>query len=251
MVLLKTDMSRSLLRVFTFHVAVFALAHAAAVDRELNLRHGARQQRVSAGLLDPSFTALALRNRTSAAPALSADARAHVKALLATPNTSLAMCCDLGTETGSDGKNFRNPAVWGPPTWFFLHSMTLALPDNVPVEQQEAVKQVMYGLQKVLPCPGCGDNLGKHMKKEPIEPHLGTREGLVRWMVDIHNMVNRDNGSPELSQEEALRKYTAAYKKDSDKKYLEVIGRNGAAPGGGQSFSLLFAMAAAVAVLTA
>lgn len=249
--LLKLDMSRMLLRVFTFHVTVFALADAAAVGRELSLRHGSRLQRVTAGLLDPSSTAVAPRNRTSAAPALSVDASAQVKALLAKPNTALAMCCDLGTDTGSDGKNFRNPTVWGPPTWFFLHSMTLALPDKVPVEQQEALKQVMYNLQKVLPCPGCGENLGKHMQKEPIEPHLSTREGMIRWMIDIHNMVNKDTGAPELSQEEALRQFTAAYKKDSDKKYLEVIGRSGAAPGSGQCFSLLFAMAAAVAVLIA
>ena len=37
-------------------------------------------------------------------------------------------------------KCYRNPTVWGPPTWFFLHSMTLALDDEVPVEQQETIK---------------------------------------------------------------------------------------------------------------
>lgn len=130
-----------------------------------------------------------------------------------------------------DTKCYRNPTVWGPPTWFFLHSMTLALDDEVPADKQESVKSIMYDLQNVLPCPSCGVNLAKHMKENPIEPHLKTRDALVKWMVDIHNMVNADVGKPKVSHEEAMRSFKRAFAKDGSEKYSAVIGHSVSAPG--------------------
>lgn len=109
---------------------------------------------------------------------------------------------------------YNDPTVWGPPTWFFLHSMTLALPSSVPEEQQKAVRELMYNMQKVLPCATCGDNLKEHMQNHPIEPHLSSRDSLVQWMIDIHNMVNANCGKPEIAAQDALRKYNAAFHKD-------------------------------------
>lgn len=120
-------------------------------------------------------------------------------------------------------KCYRNPTVWGPPTWFFLHSMTLALDDDVPADQQAHIKSLMNDLTAVLPCPSCGVNLAKHMKEHPIDMHLTKRKDMVKWMVDIHNMVNKDVGNREVSQDEALKGYKKAFAKDSDKKYLEVL----------------------------
>lgn len=219
-----------------------AAAAAAARAHERNLRrdlgHHAADARVP--------------EKKNASPSDSASAvalDAPMQALLAKPHAALAACCGLGGP-GGDGGNFRNPQVWGPPTWFFLHSMTLSLPKEVPAERQLALKAIMENLPQVLPCPPCGQNLAKHMEKVPIEPHLGTRDSLVRWMVDLHNMVNRDIGKPELTQEEALREFTAAYKSGHSHGYLTVIGKSGAAPNtGGFGFALLVTAAAILAAL--
>mmetsp|Transcript_69310 Transcript_69310/g.196405 ORF Transcript_69310/g.196405 Transcript_69310/m.196405 type:complete len:170 (+) Transcript_69310:87-596(+) len=128
---------------------------------------------------------------------------------LAAPAAGLGGRHGLSVATGPEA--FRDPDVWGPPTWFFLHSMTLALPEHVPLEQQQRVKELMRSLQSLLPCPSCGKHLAEHMREHPIEPHLGTRAELVRWMVELHNLVNRDCGKRAWSVEEVTVEYAAAF----------------------------------------
>lgn len=88
----------------------------------------------------------------------------------------------------------------------------------------------MHDLQNVLPCPSCGTNLEGHMTKHPIESHLKSRDSMVTWMVDIHNMVNAKNGKKELSLDEVMHQFNEAYSKGNSQKYLEVIGRSFSAP---------------------
>mmetsp|Transcript_45884 Transcript_45884/g.106673 ORF Transcript_45884/g.106673 Transcript_45884/m.106673 type:complete len:179 (+) Transcript_45884:94-630(+) len=117
-----------------------------------------------------------------------------------------------GCNATEDCECYRNPKVWGPPTWFFLHTMTLAMPDKIPKRQQHGVKQLMLDMQDVLPCPSCGDNLKNHMDENPIDSHVQERASLVQWMVDLHNVVNRHCGKREWSLDEVLARYDEAYK---------------------------------------
>ncbi|CAK0819924.1 unnamed protein product [Prorocentrum cordatum] len=57
----------------------------------------------------------------------------------------------------------------------------------------------------MLPCGQCGRDLQTHLAQHPTAPHLETREGAVRWMIDLHNLVNKEAGKPVLSYEDALR----------------------------------------------
>mmetsp|Transcript_22883 Transcript_22883/g.44526 ORF Transcript_22883/g.44526 Transcript_22883/m.44526 type:complete len:258 (-) Transcript_22883:115-888(-) len=169
-----------------------------------------------------SIEHLAKRNWTSTLPVSTA----------ALPLISSSLGANGHLKLQDDGPSqFRNPDVWGPPTWFFLHSMTLALPESVPAEQQENVKNVMYNLQKILPCPSCGKNLAHHMREHPLEPHLGTRDEMVQWMIDVHNMVNKDCGKREWSKDEVLSEYGSAFAKGNTKRFLTVIGHDRNAAG--------------------
>jgi len=60
--------------------------------------------------------------------------------------------------------------------------MVLALPDDVPPEKQAGVKNLMYALQTVLPCPSCGVNLKQHMKEAALtlEGH-GKKISFATW----------------------------------------------------------------------
>mmetsp|Transcript_113302 Transcript_113302/g.366468 ORF Transcript_113302/g.366468 Transcript_113302/m.366468 type:complete len:228 (-) Transcript_113302:55-738(-) len=108
-----------------------------------------------------------------------------------TPNTAQVAALALAADdfTLPPSVSFRNPEVWGPSTWFFLHSATLALPEAIPEERQASFRALMRSLQDVLPCPSCGVHLGEHMKEDPIDAHLATRRSLVAWMVALHNKV--------------------------------------------------------------
>lgn len=121
------------------------------------------------------------------------------------------------------GKCYRNPKVWGPPTWFFLHAMTLALPEQVPQEKRNAIENLMNALPLLLPCPPCGANLGEKLKDMPVKDHLFTRDDMVQYMIDLHNRVNKATGKPILTKEEVLKEYDAAFKRDGDVKYMAVL----------------------------
>ncbi|CAK9008273.1 unnamed protein product [Durusdinium trenchii] len=85
---------------------------------------------------------------------------------------------DTATEnfTLPSAEGFRDTKVWGPPTWFFLHSLTLALPEEVPREQQAQIKNLLVSLREVLPCAQCSDHWREQMEevtssKYPAPPH--------------------------------------------------------------------------------
>jgi len=71
--------------------------------------------------------------------------------------------------------------------------------------------RLMYELQFLLPCPNCSAHLMGHMQVHPIEPHLGSREQMVQWMIDLHNAVNREKGKPTWSREAVMLKFNQEY----------------------------------------
>mmetsp|Transcript_22902 Transcript_22902/g.71337 ORF Transcript_22902/g.71337 Transcript_22902/m.71337 type:complete len:260 (+) Transcript_22902:68-847(+) len=107
--------------------------------------------------------------------------------------------------------SYTDPRVWGPPTWFFLHTMTLALPEEVPPETRAGLKSVMIGMQEVLPCAACRRHLARHLWSYPLEEHAATRAGMVDWMINLHNTVNNDLGKRVVTREEVLSAYESAY----------------------------------------
>ena len=46
-------------------------------------------------------------------------------------------------------------------------------------------------------------SMGLKENMEQMPPKLENRESLFNWTVDMHNLVNRDNGKREFSYEEA------------------------------------------------
>lgn len=118
----------------------------------------------------------------------------------------------LGTEKSCVTSGcFRTSAVWGPPAWFFLHSMALALPKKIPTEQQGHIDRFLgTDLSWILPCPSCGENLRRRL---PLMPsikdvlHQG-RDALVQWLVALHNSVNKDLNKTQVSIDKATQLFT-------------------------------------------
>ncbi len=84
-----------------------------------------------------------------------------------------------------------DPNIWGPHLWFFLHSMSFAYAknkDHPTEEEKKYMYQFLESLKFVLPC-ACKDNYAKHFDKHP--PKLDSRMELFKWLVDLHNKVNK------------------------------------------------------------
>ncbi len=83
-------------------------------------------------------------------------------------------------------------AVWGPPMWHFLHTMSFNYPVNPTPEQKRHYRDFVLNLQNVLPCKYCRMNLTKNFKSLPLTmAHMKDRDSFSRYVYELHELVNR------------------------------------------------------------
>ena len=74
-------------------------------------------------------------------------------------------------------------------TWALLHSMAAAYPLDPTEKDKKLITQFMFGLAHNFPCKICGNHLMKLLNKKGVKNN--SREELVQYMCDIHNIVNK------------------------------------------------------------
>ena len=95
-----------------------------------------------------------------------------------------------------------SPKRWGREGWKFIHYVALTYPSK-PTEQDKAKYLKFFeSLQDVLPCEICAAHFRQNMKEYPIK--MGSNRELFNWTVDIHNIVNKQNGKKILTYDEAF-----------------------------------------------
>ena len=103
------------------------------------------------------------------------------------------------------------PEVWGPGAWTFLHTITIHYPDNPNEDQKFYHKQLFENLRYTIPCEKCANHYSENLKKYPLEPALESKTTLTKWLIDIHNEVNKKNGKRIYSYEEVEKIYKDMY----------------------------------------
>jgi len=104
--------------------------------------------------------------------------------------------------------NSLQPNIWGPCGWKFIHYVSFGYPNNPTLNDKNFYKNFYYSLKDVLPCDKCKINYKKNIMEHPIDPHLENKDSLVKWVIDIHNKVNKETGKKEFNYEEAIALYT-------------------------------------------
>ena len=95
-----------------------------------------------------------------------------------------------------------SPELWGKEAWHFIHFVALTYPNNPTEEDRNNYMAFVKSLQFVLPCPSCSENY--KVKFQDYPPRMDSKRDFFEWTVDIHNMVNKQNGKRELSYQEAI-----------------------------------------------
>lgn len=103
------------------------------------------------------------------------------------------------------------PEVWGPGAWTFLHTITINYPDNPNEDQKFYHKQLFENLRYTIPCEKCANHYSENLKKYPLDPALESKTTLTKWLIDIHNEVNKKNGKRIYSYEEVEKIYKDMY----------------------------------------
>ena len=101
-----------------------------------------------------------------------------------------------------------NPKFWGPHGWYFLHSVTMHYPKNPSEQEKQIYFNFFKSVENVLPCEKCAYHYSKNLEKLPLEPALESRDTLVRWLISVHNEVNKETGKREYTYEEVIDEYT-------------------------------------------
>jgi hypothetical protein len=116
-----------------------------------------------------------------------------------------------------------DPNLWGPSLWNFLHYLSLAYPENPTTDEQEIVYNFLASTQKIIPCEKCRKNFLKHLDAMEVEV-LTSRTNFVRWLYNVHNLVNKDTGKPNFSYDEFIKKYSQEKEINQENK---IVGVNG------------------------
>ena len=101
----------------------------------------------------------------------------------------------------------NNNNVWGPSAWTFLHTITYNYPENPTDEDKRNYLNFFDSLKHVLPCNKCKGHYKENLKKYDLNNSLNSRQDLVKWLIDLHNDVNRDNGKSVWSYSDVYNKY--------------------------------------------
>lgn len=105
------------------------------------------------------------------------------------------------------------PEVWGPPSWIFLHSITMNYPNKPNKEDKKNMLRFFDSLKYILPCDSCSKNLQRHIRKRPLNNKvLRCRDSLIRWLIDIRNDINKENKKPIIQPAEAIKRLEAMYR---------------------------------------
>jgi len=97
------------------------------------------------------------------------------------------------------------PDVWGPHLWKALHMITMGYPNEPTDEQKKNYKSFFENFYLVIPCSVCSNNYKEHLIDIPLTNDvLKNKESLAKWVIDIHNLVNKATGKNILTHDEAL-----------------------------------------------
>ncbi len=110
--------------------------------------------------------------------------------------------------------------IWGPPFWFFLHTIAMNYPDRANDVTRRKYYDLIQNMPVFIPNVEMGNRFSRLLDQYPVTPYLDKRESFIRWTVFIHNKVNIIIGKPEMLLEDAIKTYNQAYVPDK----LDVYG---------------------------
>lgn len=124
-----------------------------------------------------------------------------------------------------DVKAYRD-RVWGPALWTALEAMVLSLPNSLDEQEFCSFKLYLALSARYMPCENCGRHFTQHLAAMPNTLTIRTRAGVLKWLTDVKNDVNRRNSKPILGPDEIVTVLTEKGKGESGSEKKTHMGTN-------------------------
>ena len=110
------------------------------------------------------------------------------------------------SENDFNSDNGMLTKVWGPPLWYFLHSISFNYPINPTTEDKKNYYNFFLNLRYILPCKYCRENLKKNYQETKFSLKVfKNRQTLSNWVYDLHNHINIMLGKKVYSTYDKVR----------------------------------------------
>lgn len=104
--------------------------------------------------------------------------------------------------------SYKNPKIWGPSTWIFLHSMSFSYPEKPTKKEKKNYKNFLTSLQYVLPCSLCREHYAEYIKKHSLDEALESQKKMINYFIKLHNHINQKyKNKPKLTIQEAKNSF--------------------------------------------
>jgi len=105
--------------------------------------------------------------------------------------------------------NESNKILWGPPVWFFMHTMAEKIKPEYYATNRTFLFDIIKQICNNLPCPSCAKHATEYISKIDFNS-LKTKDDLIMFLFQFHNSVNKRKNYPEFPVEELRSKYEKA-----------------------------------------
>lgn len=117
-----------------------------------------------------------------------------------------------------------NSDKWGPKEWFALDSIAIGYPKEADEKTMIKAKNHLESLDALLPCCKCRDHYGSYLKSHPLtDKDLSTRNGLINWILGLHNFVRSRQGKSLITIDGFFDYYESQYNSHSVPTILIVL----------------------------
>ena len=83
--------------------------------------------------------------------------------------------------------------------------ISISYPNEPNEEQKKNYRTFFENFYQVIPCSICSNNYINNLKELPItNDTMKNQQTLVKWVIDIHNIVNKELGKPIIEHDDAL-----------------------------------------------
>jgi hypothetical protein len=111
------------------------------------------------------------------------------------------------------------PNVWGPHYWFFLHSITFTYPKNPTSATKKKYYDFIHNLPLFIPHKNISKKFVTYLDAYPLTPYLDSSTNFQKWMLFIHNKINKSIGKEELTYYDLVNNFNDLYKPKRAIKY--------------------------------